>query len=79
MEKKNKFQLSLLLLPLLASCSLDIKKIEEKAAMMNHYEMVSLKLARENRELNAEVRRLEFEIEKLKQEAKYGFNSKKAD
>jgi len=78
MEKKNKFQVSILLLPLLASCSLDIKKIEAKAALMNHYEMVALKLARENRELNAEVKRLEFEIEKLRQETKYGFKSKEA-
>jgi tetratricopeptide (TPR) repeat protein len=67
MKKINKLKASLLVLPLLASCSVDMKKIEEKAAMINHYEEVSLKLARDNRELHAEVKRLEFEVEKLKQ------------
>lgn len=67
----NKLKASLLVLPLLTSCSVDMKKIEEKAAMINHYEQVSLKLARDNRELHAEVKRLEFEIEKLKQENSY--------
>ncbi|MBC7537236.1 MAG: hypothetical protein H7281_00325 [Bacteriovorax sp.] len=66
MKKMNKLKASLLVLPLLASCSVDMKKIEEKAAMINHYEEVSLKLARDNRELHAEVKRLEFEVEKLK-------------
>lgn len=68
MKKSDKLKATLLVIPLLASCSLDMKKIEKKAAMINHYEQVSLKLARENRELHAEVKRLEFEIEKLKQE-----------
>jgi tetratricopeptide (TPR) repeat protein len=71
MKKMNKLKASLLVLPLLASCSVDLKKIEEKAAMINHYEQVSLKLARDNRELHAEVKRLEFEVEKLKQEKSY--------
>ena len=64
----KKISASLLILPLIASCSLDMKKIEEKAAMMNRYEQISTKLAKENRELHAEVKRLEFELEKQKQE-----------
>ena len=67
----KKLKASILVLPLLASCSVDMKKIEQKAAMINHYEQVSLKLARENRELHAEVNRLQFEVEKLKQEKAY--------
>lgn len=65
MKKMSKFT-SLLAIPMLASCSVDLKKIEQKAAMINNYEQVSLKLAKENRELHAEVKRLEFEVEKLK-------------
>lgn len=77
MKKTNRLKTSFLILPLLASCSIDFKKIEQKAALMNHYELVSLKLASENRELHSELKRKEFEIEKLKQdkayyEAKYG-------
>lgn len=71
MKKMNKLKASLLILPLLASCKVDMKKIEEKAAMINHYENVSLKLARDNRNLHAKIKRLEFEIEKLKQEKSY--------
>ncbi len=78
MKKSDKLRATLLVIPLLASCSLDMKKIEKKAAMINHYEQVSLKLARENRELHAEVKRLEFEIEKLKQE-KVHTGAKSAD
>ena len=71
MKKLNQFKASILILPLLASCSVDMKKIEQKAAMINHYEEVSLKLAKENRELHAEVKRLEFEVEKLKQDKSF--------
>lgn len=71
MKKMNKLKASLLVLPVLASCSVDMKKIEQKAAMINHYEQVSLKLASENRELLAEVKRLEFEVQKLKQDKSY--------
>lgn len=71
MKKSNTFKATMLVLPLLASCSVDFKKIEQKAAMINHYEQVSLKLAKENRELHAEVKRLEFQVEKLKQEKSY--------
>ncbi len=68
MKKMTQLKSSLLVLPLLASCSIDFKKIEAKAAVINHYEQVSLQLARDNRELHAEIKRLEFEIEKLKQD-----------
>lgn len=71
MKKMNSFKATLLILPVLASCNLDMKKIEQKAAMINHYEQVSLKLARENRELHAEVKRLEFQVEQLKQDKSY--------
>lgn len=71
MKKMNTLKASLFILPLLASCSVDMKKIEQKAALINHYEQVALGLARENRELHAEVKRLEFDIEKLKQEKSY--------
>lgn len=64
-----KLNLSLLSTCLLfSSCNVDVKSIEHKAAQINKYEMVALKLARENRELNAKVKRLEFEIQKLKQD-----------
>jgi TolA-binding protein len=71
MKRMNTFKASFLILPVLASCSVDLKKIEAKAAMINHYEQISLKLARDNRELHAEVKRLEFEIEKLKQDSSF--------
>ena len=67
----KRLKASLLILPLVASCNLDMKKIEAKATMINHYEQISLKLARDNRELHAEVKRLEFEVEKLKQEKSF--------
>ncbi|MDO9181256.1 MAG: hypothetical protein Q7U04_02550, partial [Bacteriovorax sp.] len=63
MKKMNVFNASILVIPLLSSCSVDFKKIEAKAALINHYEQVSIQLARDNRELHAEVKRLEFEIE----------------
>jgi TolA-binding protein len=61
---------SCLVLPLLSSCGFDkeIAKIEHKAILINKYENVALKLAKENRELHSEVKRLEFEIQKLKQQ-----------
>lgn len=71
MKRMHQFKASLFVLPLLASCNVDMKKLEKKAALINHYEIVALGLARENRELHAEVKRLEFEVEKLKQEKSY--------
>lgn len=67
---KNTLLVSFLVLPLLASCGLDkeLAKIEHKAILINKYENVALKLAKENRELRANVKRLEFEIQKLKQD-----------
>lgn len=66
---KNTLLASCLIIPLVTSCSFEgeMKKIEHKAALINKYENVALKLAKENRELRAEVKRLEFEIQKLKQ------------
>jgi TolA-binding protein len=57
-----------LVIPMITSCDLDkeMAKIEHKAVIINKYENVALKLAKENRELHAEVKRLEFEIQKLK-------------
>lgn len=67
---KKTFLASCLIIPLVTSCSFEkeMKKIEHKAAIINKYETVALKLAKENRELRAEVKRLEFEIQKLKQD-----------
>lgn len=48
-----------------------MKAIEHKAAIINKYENVALKLAKENRELRVEIKRLEFEVEKLKHENAY--------
>ncbi|RPJ78231.1 MAG: hypothetical protein EHM20_04410 [Alphaproteobacteria bacterium] len=71
MKKMSNLKALILVMPILASCSVDFKKIEQKAAMINHYEQVSLKLAKENRELHAKVKRLEFDVEKLKQDKSY--------
>lgn len=60
----------------MASCNLDMKKIENKAVLINRYENVALKLARDNRELHAKVKRLEFEIQKLKQEKAFSTANK---
>lgn len=67
---KKTILLSCLVLPFMSSCGLDkqMAKIEHKAILINKYENVALKLAKENRELRVEVKRLEFEIQKLKQE-----------
>ena len=67
---KKTFLATCLILPLLGSCGLDreMAKIEHKAILINKYENVALKLAKENRELRSNVKRLEFEIQKLKQE-----------
>lgn len=70
---KNTFLAACLVIPLLGSCGLDkeMAKIEHKAILINKYENVALKLAKENRELHSEVKRLEFEIQKLKQDTAY--------
>lgn len=72
---KKTILLSCLALPFLSSCGLEkeMAKIEHKAILINKYENVALKLAKENRELHSEIKRLEFEIQKLKQET--GFKS----
>jgi len=51
-----------------SSCNIDVKSLEHKAAQINKYEMVALKLAKENRELRADIKRLEFEVQKMKQD-----------
>ena len=71
MNKFKSINVILLALPFFTSCNVDFKKIEAKAALINNYEQVSLKLAKENRELHAEVKRLEFEVEKLRQDKSY--------
>jgi hypothetical protein len=60
------------------SCGLDkeMAKIEHKAILINKYENVALKLAKENRELRASVKRLEFDIQKIK--ADHAFNAGKS-
>lgn len=69
MNEKSLF-LALVLAPLLASCELPpmLSSFEKKAATINRYEQTSLFLAKENRELRAEIKRLEFEVQKLKQD-----------
>jgi TolA-binding protein len=78
MSQKNTIIFSMMVFPLLSACSVDMSAlhaIEHKAALMNRYEIVSLKLAKENRELGAQIKRLEFEIVKLKQD-KFYFEAK---
>jgi len=62
-----------LILPLMSSCSYEkeIKSLEKKAALINRYENVALKLAKENRELHAIIKRQEFEIQKLTQDSTF--------
>lgn len=74
MSRKNTILFSLMVLPLMVSCSVDMKAIhalEHKATLINRYENVALKLSKENRELRAQIKRLEFEIEKQKQDKLY--------
>ncbi len=63
---QKKVYLILAVLPFLPACGVDFKKIEAKAHAINNYEQVSLKLAKENRELKMEVKRLEYELQKYK-------------
>lgn len=52
---------------LLLSTSCDyISKFKDKAAKVNRYEKVSLHLAKKNRELKAEINKLNFEVQSLK-------------
>lgn len=72
------FLIPFLALPFFFSCGLEkeVAKIEKKAILINKYEGVALKLAKENRELRVTVKRLEFEIQKLKQESAFKKNDK---
>ncbi len=67
---KSKFCLPMVLIfGLFASgCTVEWKVLEAKSKEINNYERTSLYLARENRELIAEVNRLKFDMEKVKQE-----------
>ncbi len=60
------------------SCNIDVKSLEHKAAKINKYEIVALKLAKENRELNAKVKRLEFDLQKMKQDQVFNETKKLA-
>jgi TolA-binding protein len=66
MKKINFLNALFLVIPLITSCSLDYKAIEKKAENINRYEIVSLKLQKENRELKVKITKLNFEIESLK-------------
>ncbi len=52
-------------------CTVERKVLEAKSKQINNYERVSVALAKENRELIAEVNRLKFDMEKIKQENIY--------
>lgn len=52
-------------------CTVEWKVLEAKSKQINNYEKASIVLARENRELIAEVNRMKFEMEKIRQENIY--------
>lgn len=52
-------------------CTVEWKVLEAKSKQINNYEKTSIILARENRELIAEVNRMKFEMEKIRQENIY--------
>jgi len=60
-----KIFLSVCLVSSLVSCDL-VRQIENRAEVVNHYEDVSLALAKENRDLRAKIAELEYEIESQK-------------
>lgn len=58
--------------PILWVCACDrIRHIEERAEKVNRYEQATLVLLRKNRVLEAEVSRLEFEVNSLKSQHDY--------
>lgn len=64
--------LALLSLSLLSTgCTVEWKVLEAKSKQINNFERVSIALAKENRELIAEVNRMKFEMEKVRQENIY--------
>lgn len=72
MKTKMGLPLALLSISLLSSgCTVEWKVLEAKSKQINNYERVSVALAKENRELIAEVNRMKFEMEKLRQENIY--------
>ena len=66
-NKKIKNVSMLFVLVFSFGCKFDYKKFEQKAHLINKYESAALKLAKENRELKAEIKRLEYKNEKLRQ------------
>ena len=48
-----------------------IKALNEKAELINHYEVTALNLAKKNREMEIEISDLKFEVQKLKTENSY--------
>jgi outer membrane protein assembly factor BamD (BamD/ComL family) len=52
-------------LGLLSSCSY-MKKFKDRAKVINNYEKTALNLAKENRQLKAEINHLSFQIQELK-------------
>lgn len=71
---KSKFSLASFLVVttlISTSCTVEWKVLEAKSKQINNYEKVSVVLARENRELIAEMNRMKFEMEKLRQENIY--------
>lgn len=55
---------------LISSCNF-LESVESRAHQINQYERVSLVLAKENRELQAEIGRLQFELQKLESRQAY--------
>lgn len=69
-NSKTKLLGTLLLMSSLASCDL-LHRVEMKAKVVNDYEIKALYLAKENRELKAELNTLKYEIQTLKSQNSY--------
>ena len=52
------------------SCDI-LERVEEKSAKINRYEQVSLKLAKNKRDLQEKINELEYQVQKLKSKNKY--------
>ncbi len=70
MKNLSKTTLMTFLILSLSSCDL-AQRIEKRAAQINRYEDTALLLAKENRDLKAEINRLKFEIESLDSKNNY--------
>lgn len=72
MKTKMGMPLAVLSIALLSTgCTVEWKVLEAKSKQINNFEKVSIALAKENRELIAEVNRMKFEMEKMRQENIY--------